>query len=264
MKSDGIPGLFSDPYYWWEAGAVFGTLIDYSFLTGDNQYDSLIGEAMQHQIGDADAFMPLNQSKMLGNDDQGTWGLAAMGAAEAGFTTSKLGNLTWIDLAKNVFDTQVKRWDEDSCNGGFRWQIFEFNNGYSYKNSISQGDFMLLAARLAKFTGNSTYSDWAAKVFKWTQDVGLVDDSFHVYDGTDANTDCSKIEQIQWSANSAVFTEAAAHMYNIVGLPCASLLYPLWTYSISFVAYLTCEGGTDNDDLKLHFPTRINRDHFQN
>lgn len=23
-KTNGIPGLFGDPYYWWEAGAVFG------------------------------------------------------------------------------------------------------------------------------------------------------------------------------------------------------------------------------------------------
>lgn len=23
-KTDGIPGLFGDPYYWWESGAVFG------------------------------------------------------------------------------------------------------------------------------------------------------------------------------------------------------------------------------------------------
>jgi len=23
-KTGGIPGLFGDPYYWWEAGAVFG------------------------------------------------------------------------------------------------------------------------------------------------------------------------------------------------------------------------------------------------
>lgn len=23
-KTGGIPGLFGDPYYWWESGAVFG------------------------------------------------------------------------------------------------------------------------------------------------------------------------------------------------------------------------------------------------
>ena len=30
-KTGGIPGLFGDPYYWWEAGAVFGVSL-YSIL----------------------------------------------------------------------------------------------------------------------------------------------------------------------------------------------------------------------------------------
>ncbi|KAF1964161.1 cell wall glycosyl hydrolase Dfg5 [Bimuria novae-zelandiae CBS 107.79] len=209
-----IPGLFSDPYYWWEAGAVFGSLVDYSFLTGDNQYDDLVGEALEHQIGDFNAFLPVNQTKTLGNDDQSTWGLAAMSAAENGFTTSKIGNLSWIDLAKNVFDSQARRWDSKTCDGGLRWQIYEFNYGYSYKNSISSGQFFLLAARLAKFTGNETYSDWAEKAFEWTQDVGLIDD-YHVYDGADADEGCSDVNRIQWPSNHAIFTEAAAYMYNV-------------------------------------------------
>ena len=175
---------------------------------------------MKHQIGEGDAFMPANQSKSLGNDDQATWGLAAMAAAEAGFPTSKLGNLTWIDLAKNVFDTQTGRWDSDTCEGGLRWQIYQFNNGYSYKNSISSGDYLLLATRLAKFTGNVTYQDQANLVYGWTQHIDLMDDSFHVYDGADADTDCKVTGKIQWSANNAVYLEAAAHMYNVVGVPC--------------------------------------------
>ena len=211
--------MFGAPYYWWESGAAFGTLIDYSHLTDDKEYDGLIGEALNHQIGEQNAFLPLNQSKSMGNDDQSTWGLAAMGAAEAGFSTEKIGDLKWIDLAKNVFDTQVERWDDETCKGGFRWQLHSFSNGYTYKNAASTGNFFLLAARLAKFTGNSTYSDWAESAFKWTYGIGFVDDGFHVYDGADAISDCSDINRIQWSSNHAIFTEAAAHMYNVVGLP---------------------------------------------
>ncbi|ODQ76852.1 hypothetical protein LIPSTDRAFT_102095 [Lipomyces starkeyi NRRL Y-11557] len=29
------------------------------------------------------------------------------------------------------------RWDTSTCNGGLRWQIFESNSGYDYKNTIS-------------------------------------------------------------------------------------------------------------------------------
>lgn len=210
--------MFSDPYYWWEGGAVFDSLIDYSALTGDKQFDDLIGEALVHQSDSEFDFMPKNQTRSIGNDDQSYWGLAAMSAAEHNFPTSKLGNRTWIDLAKNVWNSQVQRWDEESCHGGFHWQIFQFNNGYTYKNTVSQGQFMLLSARLAKFTGNSTYSDWAQKVFKWTQDIGFVDDGFHVYDGADSVKDCTKIDQVQWTSNNGIFTEAAALMFNLVSV----------------------------------------------
>ncbi|KAL9132445.1 MAG: hypothetical protein Q9175_006379, partial [Cornicularia normoerica] len=32
------PGIFGQPYFWWEAGAVWGSLIDYWNYTGDTQY----------------------------------------------------------------------------------------------------------------------------------------------------------------------------------------------------------------------------------
>ena len=37
----GIPGLLPDPYYWWEAGAMFGSLIDYWYYTGDTSYNNV-------------------------------------------------------------------------------------------------------------------------------------------------------------------------------------------------------------------------------
>jgi mannan endo-1,6-alpha-mannosidase len=30
------PGLLPQPYYWWEAGAMFGSMIDYWYYTGDD------------------------------------------------------------------------------------------------------------------------------------------------------------------------------------------------------------------------------------
>lgn len=46
-----------------------------------------------------------------GNDDQSSWGLAAMTAAERSFPAiSAIGS--YLTLAQNVFDTQAARWDE--------------------------------------------------------------------------------------------------------------------------------------------------------
>lgn len=49
----GIPGLLTyPPYYWWEAGAMFGQLIDYWYFTGDDQYNDLVKEGIQFQVGE--------------------------------------------------------------------------------------------------------------------------------------------------------------------------------------------------------------------
>lgn len=214
LKENLTPGLFPDPYYWWESGLAFNALIDYYGLTNDSEYNARISEALQHQLGDYDAFMPANQTKTLGNDDQSFWGLAALSAHEAQLSPPASGS--WLEYAKNVFDVQTMRWDTKSCDGGLKWQIFTFNNGYNYKNAASNGQLFLLAARLADQTANATYALWAEKIYKWTTDVGLVTDDQHVYDGTDDKQNCTSINRIQWTANHATFTEGAALLYNIV------------------------------------------------
>jgi mannan endo-1,6-alpha-mannosidase len=206
-------GLFDEPYYWWESGAVWSSMVRYSALTGDSQFDDVIAKALWAQTSDFLNFMPPNQTKTLGNSDQSAWAIAAMTAAETGFKKPEDGE--WVDLVKNVFDNQVARWDETACGGGLRWQIFSFNAGYDYKDSISTGAFFLLSARLAQFTGNATYSEWADKSFKWLQDVKLLSDKYSVYDGTDTSTGCGTINHIQWSYPFGLLTEGAAVMYNI-------------------------------------------------
>ena len=219
---DGL-GVFPDPYYWWESSAVWAGMIDYWAYTGDDQYNDLVQSALTGQTGLNNDFMSLNQTKDEGNDDQGFWALAAMNAAEKGFPSSS-GSISWLDLAKNVFDEQVRRWDTKTCKGGLRWQLYTFNQGYDYKNSASNGIFFQLAARLAAFTGNSTYVDWAEKAYDWTKSVGFISNDFHVYDGAHSTWDCSDINRIEWSYISACFIYGSAVMYNHVrsGLTCSS------------------------------------------
>lgn len=69
-----IPGMLpggDTGYYWWEAGAMWGTLIDYWWITGDSTYNPQITQGMLFQVGDNQDFNPLNESKQMGNDDQG-------------------------------------------------------------------------------------------------------------------------------------------------------------------------------------------------
>jgi mannan endo-1,6-alpha-mannosidase len=151
-----IPGLLPGPYYWWQAGAMFGAMIEYWYYTGDTTYNPQIIQALQFQVGPDDNYMPPNQSKSLGNDDQAFWGMAAMSAAEFKFENPPPEKPQWLALAQAVFNSQALRWDTSTCGGGLRWQIYTFNNGYNYKNSISNGCFFNIAARLGAYTKNET------------------------------------------------------------------------------------------------------------
>lgn len=100
LNENRVPGIFGGDTYWWESGVLWNALIGYSYLTGDSQYDDRISQGILWQLGDYDAFMPPNQTKTLGNDDQSSWALAAMTAAEVGFPKPK--DAEWADYASNI------------------------------------------------------------------------------------------------------------------------------------------------------------------
>ncbi|KAL4784130.1 glycosyl hydrolase family 76-domain-containing protein [Aspergillus varians] len=213
-KPGDVPGNLPDPYYWWEAGAMFGALVDYWAYTGDDQFNEITTQGLVWQAGDSGSFMPANQTRTEGNDDQGFWGFAAMSAAERNFPSPPEGGPDWLAMAQATFNTQAWRWDTSKCGGGLRWQIFTWNGGYTYKNTISNGAFFNLAARLAKYTGNQTYADWATKVWDWTHAVGFMTDDYIFYDGASQDENCTVIDRIQWTYNPGVYLLGAASMYN--------------------------------------------------
>lgn len=140
-ESGQTPGILPGPppagdYYWWEGGAMWGTLIDYWYLTNDTTYNDLVMQAIQWQTGPNDDFQPPNVTLSLGNDDQGFWGMTAMLAAEEKFPDPPADRPGWLALAQGVFNTQASPDRHDgTCGGGIRWQIPPTNPGYSYKNS---------------------------------------------------------------------------------------------------------------------------------
>lgn len=198
---------------------VFGSLLDYWSFTGDDSYNNITYQALWHQRGDDYDYMPDNQTRSLGNDDQGFWALTAMTAAELNFTNPPDGEPGWLGLTQAVFNEYVTRWEEaeDTCGGGLRWQIFTFNNGYNYKNSISNGCFFNIAARLARFTGNTTYEDWAERVFNWQLSVGYISDVWQVHDGAGnaGTSNCTEVNGALFSYNAGIFLHGAAYMYNL-------------------------------------------------
>ncbi|PWY62435.1 glycosyl hydrolase family 76 protein [Aspergillus eucalypticola CBS 122712] len=210
-ESGEIPGKI--PNTWWEGGAMFMTLMQYYHYTGDSTYNKEVIQGMQWQSGDCD-FMPANWSSYIGNDDQMFWGLAAMTGAELNFPDSSDG-YSWLSLAQGVFNTQVARWDNSTCDGGMRWQIYTYESGYTMKNAISNGGLFQLSARLARYTSNQTYYDWAERIYDWSTTTPLLSNStWNVADSTSTTNDCSSQGDNQWSYNYGAYLGGAAYMYN--------------------------------------------------
>ncbi|OAA55246.1 Mannan endo-1,6-alpha-mannosidase [Niveomyces insectorum RCEF 264] len=215
------PGILPGPppdgdYYWWEAGAMWGTLVDYWHLTGDSTYNDLASRSLIFQAGPPqNSYMPPNWTASLGNDDQGFWGLSAMLAAEVKFPNPPADQPQWLALAQAVWNTQAAPDRHDNtCGGGLRWQIPFANTGYDYKNSIANGIFFNMGARLARYTGNDTYAKVAVNTWDWVTGVGLMTPQYDVYDGAHIETNCTDISKAQFTYNAAIYLQGAAFMYN--------------------------------------------------
>ena len=104
--------------YWWESGAMWGTMLDYWHYTGDTSYNDVLSAGVQWQVGENQDMMPSNWSQSMGNDDQAFWGMTAMLAAELNFPNPPSDKPQWLAMAQAVFNTQVPRIDNQHCNGG--------------------------------------------------------------------------------------------------------------------------------------------------
>jgi mannan endo-1,6-alpha-mannosidase len=223
-QTGGTPGLLPGPcsstacYYWWEAGAMFGSLINYWQYTGDTSYNPTVEQALLYQIGPDENYNPPNQSKNMGIDDQAFWAFSAMDAAEANFPAPPKGQPSYLALAQAVFNFQTGYWDPATCGGGMRWQVYSFNAGWNLKNTISNGGFFQLAARLARYTNNQTYADWATKSWDWMASSPLMtldsSGAYQIWDNTDANTNCSSVTHYYWTYNFGTMLIGAATLYN--------------------------------------------------
>ncbi|KAJ9618655.1 hypothetical protein H2203_008859 [Taxawa tesnikishii (nom. ined.)] len=178
-------GTLPAPSYWWEAGAVWGAMIDYWAYTNDTSYNPTITQALLAQVGPDNNYMPPAYFSSLGNDDQAFWATAVLTALEYGFPDPPQGSPQWLQLAEAVFNTM----------------------------HLQRG-FFQIAARLAHYTGNSTYYEWAEKIWDWTQGVGLIGPNFDVYDGTDDTINCTRQDHTLWSYNPAIFIYGTAILYN--------------------------------------------------
>jgi mannan endo-1,6-alpha-mannosidase len=206
------------PHYWWQAGALMGSMLDYSHYTGDRSYDKLISTALLAQVGPNFDYMLPTHFGQEGNDDQAFWGFAVMSAAERNFPHPDENVPSWLQLGSNLWNSLASRWNTTACGGGLLWQIFASNpNGLDYKNTVSNGGFFQISARLARATGNNTYLEWAEKVWDWTEAVGLIDPEYNIHDGASSSRNCTDINPVTFSYSAAIYLYGAAVLADHTG-----------------------------------------------
>ena len=148
------------------------------------------------------------------------WGLAAMTCAETKYPDVSDGP-SWLSLVQGVFNNQIPRWEMETCHGGLRWQIHSWLPGYDLKNTISNGGLFQIAARLARYTGDQKYADWATKIWDWMASSPLLDTkTWNVADTTSVTNECTTNGNEQWTYNYGTLLSGAAYMYNFVSGSC--------------------------------------------
>jgi len=202
------------PYYWWESGGAWGGMIEYWHYTGDTSYMNVTQQALVSQLGPANDFNVPDEAFDEGNDDQAFWVFAALSAAEYSFPQPPAPFPSWLTIVQNAWGDYFSRWNTSTCNGGLKWQFHPENAGYTYKNSVSNGAFFQISARLARMTGNQTYLHWANTIWNGSAGVGLIDNIYNVFDGTDETINCSAVDHHQWTYNVGVFLYGAAVLQN--------------------------------------------------
>jgi mannan endo-1,6-alpha-mannosidase len=95
--------------------------------------------------------------------------------------------------------------------------VFQAANGYHLKNTPSNGALFQIAARLARYTHDEMYAQWAVKIWDWMWAVGLVDNvNYMVYDNTDTNNNCTTLDRQMWTYNGGTMLAGCAIMFNYV------------------------------------------------
>ena len=199
---------------------MWGAMLDYYHYTGDPSYNDAIVQALLAPVnrGDNSDFMPGFHRFEEGNDDLAFWGVAVLSAAERNFPQPDATLPSWLGFGENIFNSLVSRWNTSHCGGGLTWQIYPENpNTLDYKATVANAGALLIAARLARATGNATYLEWANKVWDWAEGVGFVGSDFTIFDGASSREECKTVNTLAFTYTTGIFLQAAAVLANHTG-----------------------------------------------
>lgn len=73
-----------------------------------------------------------------------------------------------------------------------------------------------LSARLARYTNNQTYANWAEKIWDWSTKNLMDTRHWTVVDAVNTADNCKGHGDFQWTYNYGPFIRGAVYMYNQV------------------------------------------------
>ena len=104
----------------------------------------------------------------------------------------------WINTPITTLNEAWEQYD-NKCGGGIYWSRDRGNSGDGdYKSFITEAEYMQVAARMGKQTGNGTYIQQANQLLKWIQSASLFNSDGTVNDGLHASA-CNTVISDQWS-----------------------------------------------------------------
>lgn len=218
--------------YWPQAHAL-DVITDAYTRTGDTKYKTLMDNWLTGvKAGNG------NKWKNSFYDDM-EW--IALACERAGRAT---GESKWNDVATTLWNEIQNAWNEDYAGGGMAWKT---DQPYS-KNACSNGPAAILAARLAKTSGNSEFQAFAEKIFKWEKD-NLLKDGL-ILDHIDGRTD--QITTWKFTYNQGTYIGAAVELYNLTGdksyLEDARVVADKTISSLTTNSVLKLEGSADSSE----------------
>jgi hypothetical protein len=155
----------------WTSTTLATIVVDYSQVTGDNQYFANVVQFYKNQP----VFNLLTQ---MYDDKQ--WVVLTWLRAAAYAKPSNSGQAAqFLSRAKFFYDILVTPgWNTSSCGGGMKWGP---TNGY--KNAVTTELFVATSIEMYEAFGTQSYLDNAVKAWTWFKNSGLINAQGTVNDG---------------------------------------------------------------------------------
>lgn len=180
---------------WWNSANALTVLINFSKVTHDSTYDSVIAHTYAVNI----------HSGFLGHyyDDEGWWALAWIDSYDL------TGQQKYLHTAQNIFTNMTTGWD-NTCGGGLWW-----SKKRAYKNAIANELFLSVAAHLSNLAPTATerahYAAWAKREWHWFHHSGMIESDHLISDGL--TSACKDNHKTKWSYNQGVILGGLVELY---------------------------------------------------